>query len=140
MTGARVGNAFAVEAAGIGWKLYSRTRHYAADEAEPVGGTCVDIIDDTRTDPETGEILTRRYYRCLDWRKQWQTLDATEIDVDQLYGLDRNACWAGVRAMIKQFRLDRLRPAHRPRNRRPPLRLATRTSRPMTAAEHWRRS
>ena len=88
----------------VGWKIYSQTRHYAGtdpDIPEPVGGTVVEQLDYRELDPETGEIHARTVYRCLDWRHQWQHLDATEIGT--IEGLDRNACWAGMRWLIRQI-------------------------------------
>ena len=109
----RLGHAFAVEAVEPGWKAYSRTRHYAGtdpDLPDPLGGTVVERLDYQELDPETGEIRPRTVYRTLaTWRPSdpWAWLDADEIDTTQLQGVDRNACYLGMRWLIKGIKLNR---------------------------------
>ena len=114
MTGSRLGHAFALEAVDIGWKIYSRTRFQAGgdpDLPDPIGGTVVETLAYREIDPDTGDISDRTIYRCLDWRRRWQHLDADEIDTRPgLAGLDRNACYAAARWLTTQINTRRRGP------------------------------
>jgi hypothetical protein len=100
---------FALGAIGPGWKVFSAERHLAAGEddmafAQPVGGTVVEVIHDRLVDRETGEIAERTRYRCLaTWHpsKPWHLLDAGEVDVDQLAGVDRQSATTAVRWLLR---------------------------------------
>lgn len=113
MTASRLGRAFALEAVDIGWKIYSTKRHYAGtdpDLPDPLGGTVVERLHYDEIDPDTGEIRARTVYRTLaTWRPSdpWAWLDADEIDITQLAGVDRNACYAGMRWLIRRISLKR---------------------------------
>ena len=110
MTGTRLGREFALEAVDVGWKVYSTTRFYAGgdpDVPDPLGGVVVDRLAYDELDTDTGEIRARIIYRVLDYRHQWQHLDADEIDTGQLDGLSRAACYAAMRALIAQVNLRR---------------------------------
>lgn len=93
-----------LDAVGVGWPVYSNQRRYT-DCDSPVGGLVVEIIDNARTDPETGEIADVRLFRCIaTWRPQpLQTLDAREVDLDLLYGLDRGMCAIMIRFCVRQI-------------------------------------
>ena len=86
---------------GPGWALASTRRYVNTDPEpelrDPVAGICVEVIHDTITDPDTGEIWPRTRYRCLaTWRPdpfRWPTLDATEIALDSELRLDRLRAW-----------------------------------------------
>jgi hypothetical protein len=112
----RLGRAFALEAVDVGWKAYSTTRHYAGTDADlppPVGGTVVEKLAYREIDPDTGDITNRTVYRTLaTWRPSdpWAWLDADEIDIAQLAGVDRNACYLGMRWLIRQVNARRRGP------------------------------
>ena len=82
---------------GPGWPIYSRERFWSGDEiglTDPVGGLLIDTHADRYTDDDTGEIVDNVRYRTLNiYRpaRPWNTLDAAEIDIDALAGLDRLA-------------------------------------------------
>ena len=110
MTGSRLGHAFAVEAVDIGWKVYSTTRFHAGgdpDLPDPIGGTVVETLHYREIDTTTGELDNKTIYRVLDHRRQWQHLDADEIDTTQLDGVDRNSCYAAMRWLISRISLKR---------------------------------
>jgi hypothetical protein len=108
--------AFQLSMAGIGWQLYSTTRTHA-DDAEPEfrsrrGGVCVDVIHD-RAVTDDGEVIESTRYRCVELyhgQPRWVMLDAGEVDLDQLGGLDRRACWSAWRWLLRDFVNSRRQP------------------------------
>lgn len=90
--------------------MYSTTRFYAGGDPEvpdPLGGVVVDRLQYREIDVDTGELADKTIFRVLDWRHQWQHLDADEIDTGQLDGVSRPACYAAMRALISQVNLRR---------------------------------
>ena len=106
----RVGREFALEAVDVGWRVYSTSRFYAGTDPEapdPLGGVVVDRLQYREIDVDTGELADKTIFRVLDYRHQWQHLDADEIDTSQLDGLNRAACYAAMRALISTINFRR---------------------------------
>jgi hypothetical protein len=86
------GRDFALEPIGPGWTLYST----ASEETQmtPVG-VCVEVVQDTLDDYETGERIHRTRYRCIRRVRGSSTIyvDAGDVDTTQLAGLDRTSAW-----------------------------------------------
>jgi hypothetical protein len=108
---------FALEQVGVGWPVYSTRRFVDPMADKRLGGLVVEILGGG-TDRDTGETWPTRY-RCLPtWRtaSPWHVLDADEIDLDQLSGINRGACAAAAILLLRPFAIStsgRRRPALR---------------------------
>jgi hypothetical protein len=98
--------AFSLENVGPGWPLYPRPIDGFTDYdvTDSRAGVCVEVMHDQVADPETGELWPRTRYRCLaSWRPSapWRHLEASEVDLARLNGIDQLAITAGVRFLLR---------------------------------------
>ena len=100
------GRQLALDAIGIGWKVYSATRNHAEDGL-PIGGTVTDVYEERFADPDTGELGEHLRFRVLDWRTRWQTVDGDEIDFAALEPLSRQACYSAADRLVDQVHMSR---------------------------------
>jgi hypothetical protein len=93
------GRTFALTHITPGWLLYTtRTLDAALDPA----GVVVETIHHQHTDPETGEIVAATRYRVYNpWTNRYDTIDAAEIDTNQLAGLDRRTAGLAARRIVR---------------------------------------
>jgi hypothetical protein len=105
------GRAFTLAQVEVGWSVFSTLRRWA-DTDDPLGGLVCEIIHDKGTDPETGEMWDRTRYSCLmTWvpSRPWVMLDAAEIDLTTLTGIDRDGCWTAVKWLTRPVAQSRRR-------------------------------
>ena len=108
MTASRLGRAFSLEAIDIGWQVYSTKRSYAGGDDYKLGGTVVDVLQYREVEVDTGELADKTINKCLDYRHQWQHLDADEVDIDNPeFGFNRASCYAAMRYLISTINLRR---------------------------------
>lgn len=100
------GRQLTLGAVGIGWRVYSATRHHA-DDGLPIGGTVTDVYEDQVADPETGEVAEHLRFRVLDWRNRWQTIDDDEVDFAALEPLTRSSCYSAADRLVDLIHLAR---------------------------------
>jgi hypothetical protein len=101
---------FTVETVGPGWWLWSRTPYLDLPAAR--GGMCVEVLHDTVTDSQTGEIVPRTRYRCLDagpGGTREFLLDTAEIDCTALAGIDRKGASGTIYWLIRPLVIGRTR-------------------------------
>jgi hypothetical protein len=106
------GRDFALEPVGPGWTIYSTA---TLDSALDPAGVVVEVIHSTTVDPETGEINAGTRYRCCRYwtpSAPWVYVDAGDVDLAQLGGLDRLSASAAVRWLVRPLVIG---PAHRRR-------------------------
>jgi hypothetical protein len=98
--------AFSLESVGPGWTLYS-----IWEPLDPAG-IVVDVMHRQQADEETGEVFPVTTYKCLAYWKPsnpWRYLDAGDVDLTQLGGIDRVTTSEAVRALVKPLVLSRAR-------------------------------
>jgi len=98
--------AFTLEAVAAGWVLYSKW------EPLDAAGIVVEVIHRQHSDTATGEIWAQTsYYLYNYWRggNPWRYLDAADVDLAQLAGLDRSTASTAVRQLIKPLVLRKRR-------------------------------
>jgi hypothetical protein len=95
------GHDFALEPVGPGWTIYSTA---TIDSALDPAGVVVEVIHRQAVDEDTGEINANTVYRCL---RYWTPsapsvyVDAGDVDVTQLTGVDRRSASAAVRWLVR---------------------------------------
>jgi hypothetical protein len=95
----------------VGWSIFSNERRWA-DTEDPLGGLVCEVIHDQAVDDETGETWDRTRFSCLmTWvpSRPWVMLDAAEIDLTQLSGIDRESCWIAVKWLTRPLAQSRRR-------------------------------
>jgi hypothetical protein len=103
--------AFTLAQVDVGWSVFSTLRRWA-DTDDPLGGLVCEIVHDRGEDPETGEMWDRTRYSCLmTWvpSRPWVMLDANEIDLTTLSGIDRDGCWTAVKWLTRPVAQSRRR-------------------------------
>lgn len=96
---------FMLSAVGPGWHLFTTGRHWQGEDMDQPGeaGTVIEVLHDAGVDVETGEKWERTRYRCLAcWRpRPWSWLNASDVDVTRLPGVDVGSAAAAVRWLVR---------------------------------------
>jgi hypothetical protein len=110
----------------VGWTVWARTdgniRHLRLnDRGEARGGVIIDITTRRSANPDTGEIVTERAFRCADPYRvpqlHWTTLTEAQVNPDAVETPERMRRWRVICALLEAARrpgrpLDLVRTEH----------------------------
>lgn len=93
-----------------GWAVYSRTRAYAEDPDQPIGGLVVDVLP-AWSDRDTGEMFPLRFrvfdpYRRNSDSRGYAVITLDDVDESRI-DFNRVRAWAGAVALLGMVNLHR---------------------------------